>query len=192
MNDSNCKFKILIEQWELIYHQMSLTVSDFINTRYFYMHFPHKISCIQKVLEVRITKVLSSKSDFQKYFIRQASPLPKVKNMVSHGYLYPCFFYLQVNCTASDACFIWMPAGFLNLNLLFVSLCCVGVCQGYVNWLSAGGFVPFSNQNKQTFSFPFNWVSLLGFSGFSDTSEVNLLGDSFIQQRIIKAEGFAI
>lgn len=45
-------------------------------------------------------------------------------------------------------------------------------------------FVPFSNWNKQTFSFPLNRVSLLGFSVFffsSPTSEVNLLGDSFIQ-----------
>lgn len=71
-----------------------------------------------------------------------------------HGCLYPYLFYLQVNCAASVASFIWMPAGFLNLNLLFVSLCCVGLCQGYVNWLSAGGFVPLSDGEKQTFSFP--------------------------------------
>lgn len=77
---------------------------------------------------------------------RSASTLPKVRK---NGCLYPYFFYLQVNCAASDASFIWMPAGSLNLNLLFVSPCCVGLCQGYVNWLSAGGFVPFSDLKKK-------------------------------------------
>lgn len=61
-----------------------------------------------------------------------------------HGCFYPYFLHLLVNCAVSGASFIWVPAGSLNLNLMFVSLCSVALCQGYVNWLSAGGFVPFS------------------------------------------------
>lgn len=51
---------------------------------------------------------------------------------------------------ASDVGFIWAPAGFLNLNVLFVSLCCVVLdwtSQGYVNWLSAGSLVLFSERD---------------------------------------------